>query len=158
MVQNHHAVQVAIAEGSGHPSASQSTPVNVTNPLPVGSNTIGGIVSHSGFSDTSTPLASGATFTGTVRQTFYNAGFGYFGVFAYSDVAGTIFIDHTQDGTTWREAASAPLQAGTVGFRADLSTRVRGSQSSINTMYRVRFVNGATAQAAFALSSSFTVA
>ena len=159
MVQNHNAVQVAIGEGSGNPNASQATPVNVTTALPSGTNTIGGIVSHNGFADTATPLTSSATFTGTGRQTFYYTGFGFFGAFAYSDVAGTLYIDHSSDsGTTWREAASAPLVAGTVGYRADLNVRLRGFAGSGAAYYRARFVNGGTAQTTFTLSTSFTVA
>ena len=116
----------------------------------------GGLVTISGFAavanlatywnDTVTPLIAAGTYTGTVRdlgisstqnrKTFYAS--------AFADQAGTLFIDMSNDNIAWRQAKKIACLAGdSVELSALICTRY----------YRVRWVNGATAQAAFMLNS-----
>jgi hypothetical protein len=98
------------------------------------------------YNDTVTPLIAAGTYTGTVRD---------FGVVAtsnrktfvangFSDQAGTLFIDMSNDNVTWRQAKKIACLAGdSVELSALICTRY----------YRVRWVNGATVQAALMLNS-----
>lgn len=132
-----------------------SMPVQVSN-VP-GVSVSGNLTRDSGFSDSSTNLAAAATFTGTGRVTT-GGNYAKFNGVAYADVAGTLFIDLSVDtGAIYRPVASIALAAQPVGFAAQLSVPVTGAQGAA-TLYRVRYVNGAGAQAAFQLSSSFSAA
>jgi hypothetical protein len=74
-------------------------------------------------------------------------------VTAFADVAGTVFIDQSLDtGATFQTIASAAVAAGTA---RQLVVNVTGNYTSV-TQYRVRYVNGAAAQATFRLSSAFS--
>lgn len=129
-----------------------SAPVQVANTPTIQGN----LTRDSGFTDSSTNLAASATFTGTGRVT--GGQYSKFNAVAYADVAGTLFIDLSVDtGATYRPVKSIPLTALPVGFGADLSIPVTGAQGTA-TLYRVRFVNGASAQTAFQLTSSFSAA
>ena len=166
MVQNHQAVNVAIGEASGSNIGSQGLPVTLVNSIPTGSTMalvagsalIGRVTNNSGFAESSSTLTSGQTFTGTGHATTSLEFASKFGATAYADVAGTLYIDISTDtGGSYQEVASAPLTAGTVGFRGDLSIPVRGAMGAA-TLYRVRFINGGTGQATFRCASSFTAA
>jgi hypothetical protein len=66
---------------------------------------------------------------------------------------GTLYIDASFDtGATFQQVSSVAV---TVGTGQSLSARLVGIFGSA-TLYRVRFVNGATAQATFRIASSFT--
>jgi hypothetical protein len=122
--------------------------------LNVGSNTIGNLLRQVGYTDSSTPLAANATFTGTGRVTTAQA-YSRFCATAFADQAGTLFIDLSVDsGTTYRQIASVAVAAGAA---QQLTTFVTGAAGAA-TLYRVRYTNGATLQGAFQLSSSFTAA
>lgn len=91
-----------------------------------------------------TPLAGGATFTGTAEQNYFPD------VMAscYADVAGQMYFDFSIDGTNWRTFPSAgfTVSAGIHEFH----TAVKGPR-----YFRVRFINGAVAQATFQLAVYF---
>lgn len=141
--------QVAPASGislAGGTSALGS--VSVT-----GTATITGSVNlGNGFTDSTTALAASATFTGTGRAN--SAGqFAFFNATAFADQAGTLFIDQSLDtGTSYQAITS---QAVAAGSGVNLSVRMCGAVGTA-TLYRVRYVNGAAAQATFRLSSSFS--
>lgn len=96
--------------------------------------------------------AAAATLNGTLRG---NGGvaagvgtrFQWFVAEAYSDQAGTLYVDKSTDGgTTWRQVGSIAAVALT-----SVSLRVPVSAAS----YRARFINGATPTTAFLLTSSY---
>lgn len=115
-----------------------------TNPLPV--------VGSQFYSESTTPLATNATFTGTTRDVgvsaSVNATWKNFNAFVFSDQTGTMRIETSIDNITWRRATS------------DISISANSPLSSSVVItaryYRVVFVNGTTAQTAFMLNTSFT--
>ncbi|MBU6268884.1 MAG: hypothetical protein KGN34_15150 [Sphingomonadales bacterium] len=115
--------------------------------------TVSGTVNGgSGYTDSTTALAAGAGFTGAGRANSATS-YAFFNATAFADQAGTVYIDQSLDtGASWQAVAS---QAVTANVAANLSVRLAGVYSSA-TLYRVRYVNGATVQATFRLSSSFT--
>ena len=118
-----------------------------------GTTTIAGNVNAgTGFTDSTTALGASASFTGTGRAN--SAGqFAFFNATAFADQAGTLFIDQSLDtGATYQAIAS---QAVAAGGAANLSVRMCGGVGTA-TLYRVRYVNGATLQTGFRLSSSFS--
>ena len=90
-------------------------------------------------SSTST-LAGAATFTGTAEQNSLPD------VMAscYADVAGTLYFDFSVDGTNWRTFPTNGF-AVSAGIH-EFHTAVKGPR-----YFRVRFVNGASAQSTFQL-------
>ncbi len=124
-----------------------------TGAATIGAVTVSGTVNATtGYTDSTTTLASAATFTGTGRATG-NTQYGFFNACAYADQAGTLFVDQSLDtGTSYQPVASQAVSAGSF---ATLSVRLCGALGAA-TLYRVRYVNGSTAQATFRLSSSFT--
>ena len=118
-----------------------------------GTATVGGTINlGTGFTDSTTALAAGATFTGTGRAN-NAAQYEFFAATAFADQAGTLFIDQSLDtGATYQPVLS---QAVAAGGAANLVVRVCGAIGSA-TLYRVRYVNGATLQTTFRLSSGFS--
>lgn len=105
-----------------------------------------------GFTDSTTALAAGATFTGTGRAN-NTAQYEFFTATAFADQAGTLFIDQSLDtGATYQPIASQAVAANNAGH---LVVRVNGAVSAA-TLYRVRYVNGATLQTVFRLSSGYS--
>jgi hypothetical protein len=90
-----------------------------------------------------TPLAAGATYTGTTKDFYYNGSpnpLGFYNVMAYSDQAGTVYIEQSHDSSNWDYTESQSLTGGTA---AKL-------KSAVYTRYiRPKYVNGATLQAVF---------
>jgi hypothetical protein len=126
--------------------------------LAAGSSSIGSVsVSGSvntgtGYTDSTTALAAAGTFTGTGRANS-SAQYAFFNATAFADVAGTLFIDQSLDtGATYQPVASQAVTAGSFG---NLSVRLAGAVGAA-TLYRVRYVNGATLQVTFRLSSSYS--
>jgi hypothetical protein len=118
-----------------------------------GTVTVAGTVNvGTGFTDSTAVLAASAAFTGTGRAN--SAGqLAFFNATAFADQAGTLFIDQSLDtGATYQAIAS---QAVVANGAANLSVRMCGAVGTA-TLYRVRYVNGATLQATFRLSSSFS--
>ncbi|HET9629997.1 MAG TPA: hypothetical protein VFP14_11000, partial [Novosphingobium sp.] len=123
--------------------------VSVTGTATVSGTTNAG----TGFTDSTTALAASATFTGTGRATTTSSQYAYFHAVAYADQAGTLFIDQSLDsGTSYQPVIS---QAVTASTAAQLTAKITGAFAA-TTLYRVRYVNGAAAQATFRLSSAFS--
>jgi len=109
-------------------------------------NTAGSFVERTAFfAETATLLAASATLTGATRDNTGVAGgvgtrYKNFVAEVFTDQAGTLYIDKSTDGTTWRQAATAAVAAG-----------VNAQLSVIMTVryYRMRYVNGATTQTVF---------
>lgn len=141
LAQKRHGPQVAGLSLAGGTSALGS--VSVTGSTNTGT----------GFTDSTTALAGSATFTGTGRVTTTSSQYAYFHAVAYADQAGTLFIDQSLDsGTTYQPVAS---QAVTAAAPAQLTAKLAGAFAA-TTLYRVRYVNGATAQGTLRLSSAFS--
>ena len=112
---------------------------------------IGNVNNSSGFLDSTTALGASASYTGTARATASWGAYCSFLAFAFADVAGTLVIDWTCDnGTTWQALSSVAVGAGT-------SQVLKASIPAFaaNVSLRVRYVNGAAAQATFRLATSF---
>ena len=107
------------------------------------------------YTESSVALAANGAFTGALRNS--NAGPGVQWVYAYfiaqvfADQAGTLFVENSPDGgNTWYPLNST---AGTaVAAGASVSVKV---PAAIN-VNRVRYVNGATVQGKFFLTSMFS--
>lgn len=98
------------------------------------------------YADTTTSLAASATYTGTSRDAGSTAVYQVFCARAFADQAGTLYIDDSTDGTTWRTVSSVAVTANEC---KTLEARVLARYN------RVRFVNGASAQAAFRVTSGY---
>lgn len=130
-------------------AANTSNIGNVT--INAASNTIGNLVRATPFTDSTTALGASATFTGTGRsQTTGN--YPWFAATVFADQAGTLFIEQSLDtGSTYQVISQ---QAVTASVAVQLAVRVTGQATSA-TLYRVRYVNGGTAQGTFRLSSAY---
>lgn len=150
MESNELAVEVTSGRGSG--VAGQSLPVMLTAALPAGTSVIGGISEFLLYNDSSTALGASATFTGSARDTGSALGGSRTKVnaYAFADVAGTLRIEQSTDGTTWRRTTADTAVAA--GSYALISCPI------VMRYWRVVYVNGAAAQAAFTITSSFTSA
>jgi len=129
------------------PSFSQSAasaPASGVNNIPQ-SNTF--------FNDTTTALGISATFTGTARDVGVAAAathrYSAFNAFAFADQAGTFSIECSNDNTTWRTAATVSLV---------VNTPVTLSVPVMTRYHRTKLVNGAAAQGAVMVNSSYTAA
>ncbi len=112
---------------------------------------IGNVNNSTGFLDSTTALGASASYTGTSRATSSYGPYCSFVGFAYADVAGTLFIDWTCDnGTSWQVLASVAVSAGT---SQQLKVAIPAFAGNVNL--RLRYVNGAAAQATFRIASSF---
>lgn len=104
--------------------------------------------------ESTTNLGASATLTGATRDVGVAAGephrFSAFNAYSLSNVAGTIRIECSNDGTTWRRA--------TADQAAGVNTAVILSVPVFARYYRVVYVNGAGAQGSFFCCSSFTAA
>lgn len=151
------------AAGMGIDAAGTARPLGVANYLTDGVNFLpqrgdasGAYLSAATFWTESTAAqAAGATLNGASRSNGGTAGgvgtrFNLFVAEAFADQAGTLYIDKSVDGgTTWRQVASVAVTAGT---SSQISTRISAAS------YRARFVNGGTANTAFLLTTSYTLA
>ncbi len=102
--------------------------------------------SNNFFADTTTPLAAGAVFTGTSRDSNIYNNRRVFIAAGIADQAGGLAIDWSNDNVTWRKAASIAVAADQP---FELSALV------VARYWRARLVNGAVAQTAFALNTAF---
>lgn len=106
--------------------AAISGAVNLAQQVPVVSPAVNG-------NSSTTPLADGATFTGTGESALgYEAGT----VLCLTDHAGILYVDQSQDGANWDLVDSWPVVSGIL---LPVSVRFFGSY------YRVRLANGAGA-------------
>ena len=103
---------------------------------------------HAGFLSTSnnstTILAGAATFTGVGEQNETPDVF----CSCYADVAGTLYFDFSDDGTDWR---AHPTDGYTISAGIHEFHIARKGP----LYFRVRYVNGASAQATFQLYTYF---
>ena len=134
-------------------SAIGSVTVTTLPALPTGGNTVGNTNTATGYTDSITSLAASATYSGTGRTTNSNAQYAFFNASAYADQAGTLYIDQSLDtGATYLPVASTAVAAVSSG---QISVRLTGTYTA-STLYRVRYVNGATAQTTFRIASAFS--
>lgn len=114
------------------------------------------------YDDTTTPLAIGATYTGATRDITGGGGAGatfnntasLFGTKevrfeAISDQPGTLAIEVSLDSTTWRRVREQPTSAGGTGGLHVAQIQVLPARRYLRAVY----VNGATAQTHFSLST-----
>lgn len=153
-----------VTGGRGGQSAAQAVPVAATivggsisslSSATQGSSagTVGTWNRRGYFSESTTPLAGGATFTGTGRDSLASAagggavnGFGLFRATASADVNGTLFVDESDDNATWYES---PDSVAVVGSGASPQKFFQVEHKMTMRYARVRYVNGAGAQANF---------
>lgn len=137
----------AIAQMASIPFAAPVMNVQQT----VGNNLTSTSADNIWYQESATAQAASATVTGTARQTALTGnGHGYskFNAYAFADVAGTMRIEVSNDNTTWRRATvDTAVAAGSFGI---LSIPV------VARYARAVFINGAAAQTAFLLNTSYT--
>lgn len=97
------------------------------------------------FLHSTTPLGASATFTGTTLDLGGNHSFNRHRATVFADQVGTLQFQESRDGTTWRTIKTVSVTANTTVSDEVLITQ---------RYQRVVFVNGATAQTAFELSSA----
>lgn len=137
-----------ITAGRGQTATGQSLGVNVTG----GQVTVASLIY---YDETQTNLAAGGTYTGSSRDMGSTAGnrtvgITKFNALALADQAGTIRIEFSRDGTTWRR--------GTADTAVAANTPTLISLPILARYHRVVYVNGATAQTSFICQSSYTPA
>lgn len=123
--------------------------VQVTGTQPV-SGTVTANIGTSGlvvYTDSSTNLASSATFTGTSRDGGATPAYNKFIVNAVADQAGTVRVEKSTDNTTWRRATADIAVAANVPQQLEVLVTTR--------YMRAVFVNGASAQTQFLLTSGY---
>jgi len=108
--------------------------VSSSNPMPTAAGT------QSTGNTTTTPLSSGATFTGTAETNNHPDVM----VSCFSDTDGTLYFDFSVNGTDWRTFPPAGFQVS--ANIHEFHTAVKGPRQ-----FRVRFVNSATGQSTFQL-------
>lgn len=94
---------------------------------------------------TTTPLGSGATFTGTGEQNQYP----HLGVMVKTDNTGTLFFDFSNDGTNW-DSTFPPTGFSVAANVAEFHTAVK-----LGRYFRVRFVNDTGAQTFLRLTTYY---
>ena len=127
--------------------ATEPIPVaQVTATQPVSGTVAVGTSGLVAYTDSSTNLGVSATFTGTYRDGGSSPGYNKFIAHVFADQAGTLRIEKSTDGTTWRLAASVAVGVGeTKELEVKTTTRY----------YRVVYVNGGVAQTTFLLTSAY---
>lgn len=146
VLQDLTGLKVDIIRGDGTASISNAAPVQVLGTTSVSQT------NNIFYNESTTALLANASFTGTSRDTGVAAAaqhsYAAFNVTAVSDAAGTVRIEMSNDGTTWRSAtASTPVAANTpVLLSIPVTTRY----------HRAVYTNGATPQTIFMLNTSYT--
>lgn len=152
--QDYAELTAEITAGRGQTVAGQAIGVAVTS-MP--NTTVVGTLSviaqdNVFFNESVTNQAASATVTGTSRDIGIGATsvhrYSKFNAFAFADQAGTMRIEMSNDNTTWRRA--------TVDTAVTANTPVFLSVPIMTRYYRVVYVNGAAAQTAFMLNTSYT--
>jgi len=106
--------------------------------------TLSGVQSAISTNSSTTPLGGSATFTGTGEQNEYPDVM----VSCFADQAGTLYFDFSVDGTNWRTFPTSGF-AVTANIH-EFHTALKGPRH-----FRVRFVNGSSAQGTFQLYTYF---
>ena len=99
------------------------------------------------YTDSSTNLASSATFTGTSRDGGATPAYNKFVVNAVANQAGTVRVEKSTDNTTWRRATADIAVAANVPQQLEVLVTTR--------YMRAVYVNGASAQTEFLLTSGY---
>lgn len=117
----------------------------ITASIPTGTNTIGTVDIGKNIQTVSTSttanLAGSATFTGTLFSTGGNA---RITGTIFADVAGTLYVDQSSDGTNYDITTTVAVSAG---IGTSFSVEVFAPNA------RIRYINGATIQSVFRLYS-----
>lgn len=167
VLQDLTGLKVDIIRGDGTASVSNAAPVQVLNTVPVGqsgtwtvmpgntANTTPWLVApvnNMFFNESVTAQAASATVTGTSRDAGAAVSVAHrysaFNATAFADVAGALRIEMSNDGTTWRRATTDTAVAA--------NTPVFLSVPVTTRFHRAVYVNGAAAQTAFMLNTSYT--
>lgn len=113
------------------------------------SGTVTGNIGTAGltvYTDSSTNLAGAAAFTGTSRDGGATPAYNMFVASAFADQSGTLKIQKSTDNTTWRDAAIVAVAAG---VPQELTVKCTARY------YRAYYLNGATLQTQFLLTSAY---
>lgn len=144
VAQDINELSVEVSGGQGSVAGAQAVPVYLTGPAPIA------VANNAQFyNDSIILLAANGVFVGTARDF---GGSGQSGrkqmsATVFADQDGTLFIYMSNDSVTWRQAGKSNCLAGdSTILSVPLCTRY----------YRVGYVNGAVAQAAFMLNSQQT--
>lgn len=92
------------------------------------------------YSDTTTALTAGATYTGSSRDAGSPLLYSRFRGISLTNVPGTLYIEQSADNTTWFETNSFP-------------SSMQFDEPILARYVRVRFVNGGVAQASFRIQT-----
>ena len=96
------------------------------------------------FLETTTALGASATYTGNTLNLGSNPYYSKVRFLVFADQAGTLYLDQSRDGSTWRTTNAQAVSANT-SYTLEYN---------ISAQYiRVRYVNGATAQGSFELQT-----
>jgi hypothetical protein len=115
-------------------------------------NTVGTfIAANQNFVESTTALAAASSITAAARGVGTETRFAFFVAEAYADQAGTLYVERSTNGTTWVPAN------GTSGTAVAAGASVQVKLTITTAQYRVRFLNGATAQTSFLLTSAISL-
>lgn len=128
-------------------NAGTITAVSDSNPLPVSASVNASITfgETSTNNSTTTPLASGATFTGTGEQNDY----ANVGVMVKTDNTGTLYFDFSNDGSNWD--STFPVN----GFDVVADVSEFHTAVKLGRYFRVRLVNDTGAQSYLRLTTYY---
>lgn len=97
------------------------------------------------FQNTTTALTGGSSFTGVTLNLGANPLISLHRAVVFADQAGTLYLEQSRDGSTWRTTTTQAITA---------STATIVEEKIVCQYVRVRYVNGATGQGTFELNSS----
>lgn len=109
------------------------------------------LAANANFVESTTALAANGSITGAARNVGSRDRFSFYLADAYADTAGTLFVERSVDGTTWRPANGTTGQAVAAGASVIVKLPISSQ------FYRARYVNGGTAQGAFLLTTAFSL-
>ena len=142
-----------ITAGRGQSVDGQAMGVRVTG----GSVGVSGAVNNNDniwYQESIAAQAAGATLLGATRDTgaasAANTRYAYFNAFVFSNQAGTLNIQVSHDNVTWFLAATVPVTSSPVGAFLRIPVIARYA--------RVQYINGATANTQFLLTTSYSAA
>jgi hypothetical protein len=151
--QDYAELTAEITAGRGQSVAGQGVGVYVTGGLALATQAVSGTVTANIgscaptlYADTTTVLAASASYTGTSRDGGATPAFQSFVARAFSDQAGTLYIDDSTDGTTWRRVQSIAVTANECKT-LDVACLAR--------YYRVYYTNGTVLQTIFRITSGY---
>ncbi|MBP2656015.1 MAG: hypothetical protein H6Q73_3584 [Firmicutes bacterium] len=144
LIQDITELTAEVTGGRGNTNISQAIPMYSTGGYLSSVSTAYCVNKLTFYTDTSTALAASATYTGTSRDTGSTGLYSKFRARAYSDQAGTLYIDQSKDASTWYSTTSASVTAASAKLI---------EETIVARYVRVRYVNSTTAQTTFELVS-----